>query len=447
VSDRREFLAAIGTAVALAGCAGGGGTVTGGDHDRSASSETVQATADPVERPSGSWTQAGADAGNTYVADTVGPTTEPTGERLRPAGCYLTLADPVVADGVLFELGPCEGPATPVPSDLLGPAPPWLIARDATTGEQLWHASVDVIEGGLAVADGTVVVVEDRPLEPRLRAFDASTGTEQWTVEFSDGGPLRPPTVAGGAVFTVVGGDPPTLRAVGLDGTRRWSREIGTEFTDVVVSDGLLVAAEDRGSVFDHDPAPHTVVTGRSLDDGAEQWRWEYDAGSPTRFAAADGAAYLFFEEGSLKSISTRDGHERWSADYVHNAVKGLAVTGDTVCVSDVGVLCGLDPDDGSERWTAGEPGNPGVDGEWNPGAFLSIAAGEEAVYGDLTGTPSDLLAVDHETGEERWRHQLPVETLNDGDEYSGFWRGPIVADGAVYGVTKQSLYRYTDSA
>lgn len=451
MSDRRGFLAAIGAAVALAGCTGGDGTTT----------RTDSATPTPAfGEADGAWSQVGADAGNTYAVDVAGPQEEPTGVKLDRAGnAPITGGAPIVGDGRLYQFGPPEsGEPTPTEVEYGGyEGPPQLIARDPATGERLWGvpANGSRLGGGIAVGGDSVIVAEDDPTfgedvsSYRLRRLDADDGGEQWAVELSFS--IGPPRIAGDSIVLAEGGagdTPATVRSFGFDGAERWNQELVKEFADVVVNDGTAVAASYPVSV-EEGAEPLSVVAGYSLDDGSEQWRVEYETEFLIELAAADGAVYVADEHEWIASLAVADGSERWRRD-VDMSMRGtLAVTEGTVCLAS-GVLRGLDPEDGTERWTVGEPFEvlPNAEGvQYGPGSVSNVWAGAETVYAEVTGSPSAFVALDPASGEERWRRDLPTGTNDDGEEISGFFGDPLVADGAIYGSTPEGLYRYADSA
>jgi len=95
-------------------------------------------------------------------------------------------------------------------------APPWgaLVAFDLKTGKLRWEAPIGNLAAGAPagsvnlggpMATGGGLVFTAATLDPHLRAFDADTGREVWTVELPASAQSTPMTyVAGGKQYVVV---------------------------------------------------------------------------------------------------------------------------------------------------------------------------------------------------------------------------------------------------
>ncbi|SFR54669.1 outer membrane protein assembly factor BamB family protein [Halogeometricum limi] len=100
---------------------------------------------------------------------------------------------------------------------------------------------------------------------------------------------------------------------------------------------------------------------------------------------------------------------ERWRVDSESTPTARVTVVGDTAYVPTWNALLALSTKDGSERWRVG----PIADGERSPSPYFTGASvSNGTVY---VGTHDDrgVLALDAETGEERWRYR------NDGRYYA----------------------------
>ncbi|WP_115862756.1 outer membrane protein assembly factor BamB family protein [Halorussus litoreus] len=269
-----------------------------------------------------------------------------------------------------------------------------LVALDAATGDRQWGSSVESVRG-LVVADGTVFAGSHY----RLTALDADSGRTLWTGDgglpavadsslFVSGGGLRrhrqrrvsdvlthgPPPVewnvsgGGGLVspavasdVAVVGqrrpprSDDPSVYAFDLDtGERAWTAATPPEDAFPVLTcspavgrrRGFFSYRERQGSDRYH------ALVACSLDDGAEQWRWESSdwvtevaVGGETVLAGT-GADSDTPGEGRSRLLGfTPGGDRKWSfeTDYDVRAVAPVAET----------VFVGTTPDD--------DEGGPGV--------------------------------------------------------------------------------------
>lgn len=461
MSDRRQFLAAIGSAVALAGCTGGDRSTTDARSESSTSTAirsepptrtpTETATGAPTEtatpplavRVDGAWGQPDADAGNSGSVGVGGPTSEPVDRRLEtPGNDRVRFDPPVVGDGRLFQFGPRgAGEPTPTEPEVGSREPPELIARDPATGERLWSVpvSVNAEDNGIAVTDDTVVVTENTPEglfkgdeRPRIRGFDAEDGAERWSVRLSESVTVTPPTVSDGVVLAVTQGsyqgESSVLRSVDPDGETLWEQRLSHQYGRVVVNDGVVISLSY--TMQTSEKQARTTLVGRSPKDGHERWRVEYDAAWPYEMAAADGVVYVATERGDLYALTVAEGSERWRVDVMESTFPDITITDEVLCLSESGTLRGLNRDDGTERWRR-DP------------APVETAAGTDLVYGEVAG---DLVAIKPSSGDRRWLVEAP-ETTVDGEEWSEVYGSPVVVDGGLYVTTSDGLHRYGNPA
>lgn len=332
------------------------------------------------------------------------------------------------------------------------------------------------------VADGTVYVAVsdergDRDEPGLLAAFDAGTGDTRWTVEFPAGVGTREgrgvgggPALAGGTVL--VGTRDGTLRAVGTDGTRRWSVDLGgvpgtpTTYGDrvyVPTSTGGVAALTVDGErcwtvsgnplrgLFDDPPPIRTTVP--AVDDsgvyvafgpagagaparleayghgGRRRWRYEAPAGSPGGLGgvAVDGGAAYVTLAGDVHAVDAGSGERRWR--FATGADAGGPPATDGVRVyAGCKNLYALDPGDGSERWRVVNGALPGEDGAV---PYLGRPAVADGAVHVRAG------AVDAIDGTRRWGGDADA-AVREGDHFTDhFWHRPLVRPA----VTADALY------
>lgn len=256
-----------------------------------------------------------------------------------------------------------------------------------------WQSAPVVYDGDVAVATGS-----------ELATFDAESGDERMTRPLDAEVCANPAYDAATETLVVPTYDP------GTDG--------------------------DGGSVSAHDAA-----------SGEE--RWSLDAGDarPYSVRIADGVAYVRTSTACL-AVATGDGAVRWRRDDFepvayeqYNAGEDLSasvaptVAGDTVYVTDANRVRALAREDGRERWRlsapfvlsapafdddrlyvseyAGDTAAFDADGEevWRApvSGVAAPSAGPETVY----AVDGEIVALDAETGEERWRWDLRASTVD----------------------------------
>lgn len=183
-------------------------------------------------------------------------------------------SSPAVADGLLYAGSEYDG----------------VMAFDAQTGAIKW-----AFAGGLSgfssptVSNGLVYIganaFGNNPVNNKLYALDAKTGSKKWEFQTPDGGPDNSsPLVAGGIVYIGAGG---TLYAVdAASGAKKWEAkpEVGNLIlSGPVVATGLVYQAIGK-KLYAFDAAT-----------GAK--KWEYDTGRTIDYSspcvvAKDGTVY-----------------------------------------------------------------------------------------------------------------------------------------------------------
>jgi polyvinyl alcohol dehydrogenase (cytochrome) len=373
------------------------------------------------------WPTVGADLANTRaVAGTeVGSDDAPT---LAPAweltGVLGVTGTPVVDDGVVY-VGDWTG---------------HVRALDATTGNEVWAHGLDsgYVGGSLALDDEHAYV---GTFDARVVALERDTGAPVWEAE-ADPLPkavvFGSPVVADDLVVTGVGSfevfvpdDPPTFRGtvVAFDratGDEAWRFHV----TDEAAGEGAGVSVWsspavdlDRGVLYIgtgqaySQPAPARSDSLVALDiaTGEEVWHRQFTEGDTWSVAETGGQDA---DVGAIPNVFTVDGT-------------------DAVGVGDkAGVYRALDRDTGEVLWEAElTPG--GLQG----GVMASAAVAESVVHvaSNDSSQDADLIALDADTGDERWRvgvgaHVTAPVTWADGVLYLADDSGRIAAYDAADG-------------
>lgn len=282
----------------------------------------------------------------------------------------------------------------------------------------LWSSNTGVI-GTPIVADGTVYAAE----KGYVRAFDRDEGTTLW--EFDVRGSVDTPASygahAGGTVYVTAGSVTYAIDAE--DGTEVW-RHRGDRISASAANfaDGRVYLGKS------------TSVYALGANSGSVVWEHEAEGVVSGMPAVAGGTVYAADEEGYVYAIDAEDGFSGWRSDVASSvAVAPVVANGSVFVIGTLGKVASLDTS-GNGRWSENlytdisQP--PAVDSsriyvgtengnlhalressgwvEWSfepEGSPASApAVGDGTVY---VGVDDTLYAVDGETGEEVWRHEV----------------------------------------
>jgi len=379
--SRRTFLAAVGaTAVSLAGC-----TARPDDPPESG----VDSRPDPdrhIYGADGEWSSFGCNASNTRaVADGRAPV-EGVAERWRVAVPQTTYAEPVVADGRVFQ-----------------PLPSGIAAYDATDGSELW--TVPDADTTPLVRDGTVYV----GASDVLLALDAASGEQAWERPLDGKGPVRTPgTYAGDWLYVPTG---ETIYRIDAEtGEVDWSRRLFGRLlgSPPVYSGHWIALASEAGELSLLGP------------DGTGWGEWDLPS-TPTAPPTADtDGVYVGCRDGRTYGVDLE--HEprfevAWSVD-TGFANAGLAVEEYLYAVGTD--LHAVDPETGERLWTR-ETG----DWRWTAPALArdTVFVGGDALYA-FDPTPSGPLA------------DGPALRF-EASFHGRVGPGPVLDDGVVYVVAR----------
>ncbi len=282
-----------------------------------------------------------------------------------------------------------SGSATPSGSPGGSPAPvsttSQLAAFDLQTRKPLWPpVTLDqASRSGVAVQDGVAYVGDDTGV---LYAIDLAKGTVEWR-QTVGGTPLAPPAVVGDLVVVSVPGNTQIHPAlVGLkvaDGSQAWRYEgtLGIGISGLAASP----AGDAVYAVF-----PDNTLRAVGLD-GTLKWSERLNAavgpfGSP---AVTDDAVYTLDGFGQLTRFDRVTGHQVWDFAINEPVNRGApVVAGDHVlAATGRGRLVAVDPATGHLVWQSDAPG----------GLLRGLTPTSDLIVAVRGGTDAGLVAFGHD--------------------------------------------------
>jgi outer membrane protein assembly factor BamB len=354
-----------------------------------------------------------------------------------------------------------------------------LYALDALSGGERWRYDGNLVfEATPAVSDGRLYL----PTSDGLVALDAGSGSERWRFSGIAGDPL-PPAVRDGVVYLGAANFPlfgaSTGRVYALDaatGAERWHHDVvaAVDTPPVVTADALYIGVQQENLdnwdlTFADDERGSLLCL--SLADGVERWQVSLPHLIHSSPSVAVGLVMFGGLDGQVHAVDATTGDFRWQAAIGGRVLGAPAIAdGMVYAASDAGVLVGLGALTPPANPTAvtemtGVSSDPGVGQEWpafgggiaRSGSGTASAAGpaglpelrwqvatsrgnpsspavvDDTVYigvGDTGDEGGMLLALDANTGSERWRYPI--------DGY--WWASPAVAGDTVYTSTQRGI-------
>jgi len=282
---------------------------------------------------------------------------------------------------------------------VFGPAGAKMSEPDGAPDALRWaYETTGDVRHPPAVTDDAVYVPNGQ-----LFALDHG-GTKRWSVETADG-VVDTPEVADCVYFVdrraSWGRRDDAVRAVGFDGSERWTFEPGG-------SVDLLGVAGDRAYVntrSDYSAPEGFKLYAVNVDTGEREWTAEI--GAPSEIAVRGDSVYVVSDR-AVRAFAT-DGHERWERRVDADSLVG--VRRGTVVAGGLSSVTALDADDGSDRWTVSD----------EDGAVTDAAVRGDTVY---VAEYDAVSALDFDGGDRRWR-----SAIHDGKHYYF----AAVTDGTVY--------------
>jgi outer membrane protein assembly factor BamB len=306
-----------------------------------------------------------------------------------------------------------------------------LIALDEATGAELWRNPVVGGFSSPAVMNGTVVV---GGRDGRVYRVDAATGEERWntsllqTTDFS--GITSSPKVEYDRVYVGTfneSGGPGEVVALWLsNGSVAWRHPTGSiHFSSPAIADDTLfvggMGTLDVTSGIDFDP-PFGVL---ALDLSNGSMRWFFETAGSVAASPAIAADVLVVPskepggDGLVYGLDPSSGVERWRAD-VPAGVSSPAVAGDWVLVGGgslggSGRVTALEAATGDVRWSI-TPNGP---------VQASVAVADGRVYLSTNTAQGTIYALNVSDGQAVWQYTPSPEQYILGS--------PVVADGTLF--------------
>nr|WP_247711040.1 PQQ-binding-like beta-propeller repeat protein [Qipengyuania vesicularis] len=334
----------------------------------------------PAERSNDTWGQAGGTASKSYGHLALGAApTQAFSVQIAGASNKRRLgAAPVIGGGKLFAVG-TDGEVT---------------AFDAQTGSRNWTYQSELTDdtrpsafgGGVSFDNGRLYGTDGAG---NVYALDANTGAELWKVK--PGGPLRgSPTVAFGNVF-VMSQDNQLFAIRSTDGTPVWQESGSTTMAGVF---GVAAPAAGNG----------TLVAGYT---SGELVAYRYENGR-SLWADALARTSISTQVGALSDID---------ADPIIDS-------GQVFALGQGGRMAAYELVTGQRLWELNVAGisTPAIAGDW------IFALTDDA----------RMMAIARTTGKVRWLTQMP--RFRDEEDRKGpiFWQGPVLAGNRLWAVNSE---------
>lgn len=228
-----------------------------------------------------------------------------------------------------------------------------LLAVDTKTAAHRWEKELEKQSMyTLGVADGTVYAKQERkyssdPEEREIRAFDAATGTELWSVEES-GSNLKPTDDV--VLYESSSG---IVSRSATDGRVEWTHEPAESIRSSVVADESVYVARTDDTL--------EVL---SLEDGEKESQQLLDTAEAT--LVAGGTTLYLRRPDSLSAIDLETGEAKWTNEF-DRAITDQFEANELVASADTAYLArskegdeddnhrntiyAFDADTGNERW------------------------------------------------------------------------------------------------
>ncbi|WP_435115362.1 PQQ-binding-like beta-propeller repeat protein [Halolamina sp. C58] len=360
------------------------------------------------QTPDGSWSQHGADSGNTFASAVAAPSRG----NLAWESAAFTRWDPVIADGTVYTTNfDASNEGSAIALDARDGSEQWrttlggesdhgralvgdrflvasgeeVVALDRENGDVVWRQALGESESGgersyfpelLAVDDRSGIVVV--PHRAGFEALRAESGDPHWETAGVSGQRVTP-AIHDGTVYAVgVVDGTDSLAAFGVDdGATRWTEALDEPAMDadpVATERGVFVVDGNSLGIHDPETGERTSEIGLAEIDGTETTTLAVDHG--TAFVANSEALLAV----DLENETVRVLHD----DDVY--AQGISVGNETV---------------------------------------VAMVDGSEYVSTDLRDT---ITAFDRETGEVRWNYVM--------DGFHSVTIPPILAGGAVFFAT-----------
>lgn len=285
-----------------------------------------------------------------------------------------------------------------------------LQGRDPATGQLRWPYTLPRAPTAPAVQGETILVGSRNS----LHAVDRREGSKQWIRDFE--APVDAVIPAPERIYVVLSGSSDRdseVHALAHDGTTEWSRTFGRGVTEPpAIAPDYVYVGTPGGTVYALSRSHgHTVWTASTPRDGAD----DRDLPPSVDSVVATTCAVFVVTDGDVYAFDA-DGQFRWHAEggYRKLATDGTYLFGGSSEGHSGRFLRAFDAATGTIRWA--QP--------------FEVRRREHSVLtSDVLYVPveSELIAVDRDDGEERWRTTHEIQDL-------------VLADDALYGIEREHV-------
>jgi outer membrane protein assembly factor BamB len=208
-----------------------------------------------------------------------------------------------------------------------------LYAIDAAFGTKLWSASVGAASPPV-LANGVVYI---KGIDTRLHAFNATTGSELWSIDAGAG--FSTPAVANGVVY--IGSEVGKLYAFNATtGSQVWAASVGAfpqSSASVAVANSVVYIATDKLYAF-------------NATTGSELWSDPVSVPNLTP-AVANGVVYIGSTDATLHALNAATGSEVWSIGIDGGWTPPVVANG-VVYLGEMGTLHAFNATTGATVWS-----------------------------------------------------------------------------------------------
>ncbi|MFD1648011.1 outer membrane protein assembly factor BamB family protein [Haloarchaeobius litoreus] len=287
------------------------------------------------------------------------------------------------------------------------------IALDAKDGTEQWRTTLNASgENGSVLVDDLFIVAYDT----ELAALDSKTGERVWT-KTTNGIDFSEQIVADETTGVVLVASDDGIEAFeAVTGEKRWE-------TNTVRRPNLAPAVYD-GRVFaveNVDEAPSLVAI--SMEDSSERWRSELTSAPESAAPVATQDGVIVDDAHTLVVYNRETGDQRRElysfGEGTYDAPRTVAVDDGTVFATNESRAVALDSETGTERWRRDAPS---YDHGICIGAETVVVPVDDPEFSPRKKT---ITALDRESGERRWRYAL--------DRGHHVLVPPVLVDGAVF--------------
>ena len=334
------------------------------------------------------------------------------------------VSGPIVADGTVFAMDAAGTVSAHDEHDIRDVK--WTSLANHT------QSSTDVLGGGLAYAEKVLYVTNGNGT---MRALVAATGQMKWSITI--GAPVRGAPAVSDGILVVLTADNQTFAYDATNGAPKWEhrgiRESAGYFSTIspVISDSTVIACYSSGEMFAIRLETGSVLWNDTLANSARTKASAVFSGIDADPIVQDGVVVVT-SSGEMQASAVLNGRPLWQEPIGAHSTPWSA--GNALYVlSDTHDIAALLKRDGSVRWANSlavkDKRDPSKD--ITPPLYGPILSANSVIILDGNG---NLMSFKPTTGERIGSYELA----------SGIVTAPVIANGALYVITKDAkLHKY----